>query len=122
MENQSTSSGQPLSGLKALLPAIFSAISVAMTVWIGYQNTQLKPKVDEISAQVQSVSAYAEQASGGVANLQQMDEARKRELFTRLTANRNNEAEVRQVFQEVFPEDEFWAGDELDQDGGGANP
>ncbi len=122
MENRSTPSVQRPSGLRALLPTIFSAISVAMTGWIAYQNTQLKPRIDEISDQVQRVRSHAEQTSGGVTRLQQMDEARRRELFRRLTENKNNQEEVRRAFREVFPEDKFWADQAPGQPGSGAQP
>ncbi|PSR19149.1 hypothetical protein C8255_03575 [filamentous cyanobacterium CCP3] len=115
MENQSPPSFQKQPGLKSILPTIFSAISVAMTLWIAYQNTQVQPKIDEISDQVQQIRGQVEQTGGGVATLQQMDEARKMELFRQLTENRNNQEDVLRAFQEVFPEDEFWFNEELGQ-------
>lgn len=121
MESQSTSAVRP-GALRTLLPTIFSAVSVAMTGWIAYQNTQLKPKIDEIGSHVQQVRGHAEQTSGGVARLQQMDEARKRELFRRLTENRENREEVRKVFREVFPEDKFWADEAAQRPAGGTTP
>ncbi|MEP1079439.1 hypothetical protein NDI52_28930 [Leptolyngbya sp. PL-A3] len=108
MENQSTSSTQRPLTLKTLLPTIFSAFSVVTASWVAYQNTQLTPKVDEIQSQVQQLRSQVEQANSGVSSLQQLDDARKRELFRRLTENKNNQEEVRNVFRTVFPEDEFW--------------
>lgn len=99
--------------IKTLLPTIFSAISVLTTAWISYQNSQLTPKVNEISDRVTQLQTQAEQTSGGVAGLQQVDEARKLELFRRLSATKADPQEVQQAFREVFPEDQFWANESL---------
>ncbi|HEY9735350.1 MAG TPA: hypothetical protein V6D06_03675, partial [Trichocoleus sp.] len=109
MESRDTATRQQAFSVKTLLPAIFSAISVLTTGWIAYQNSQLTPKVNEISDRINQLQTQANETSGGVAGLQQVDEARKRQVFERLTANGRNPEEVQRAFQEVFPEDEFWA-------------
>ena len=53
--------------------------------------------------------------------LAQMDEARKRELFRRLTENKGNQQEVRRTFREVFPEDKLWADEAPSQSRGETN-
>lgn len=122
MGDHSLPSVQRSSSLKTLLPTIFSALAVVMTGWIAYQNMQLKPKVDDISSHLQQVRSHVEQTSGGVTRLQQMDEARKRELFRRLTENKNNQEEVLKSFREVFPEDKFWVDEASNRSEGGATP
>lgn len=113
MESRDTATRQQTFSVKTLLPAIFSAISVLTTGWIAYQNSQLTPKVNEISDRINQLQTQANETSGGVAGLQQVDEARKRQVFERLTANGRNPEEVQRAFQEVFPEDEFWADETL---------
>lgn len=92
----------------ALLATVFSLLSFLFTTYITYQNSQLKPKVEEIRTEVSQIKTQLEAANTGVTRLQALDDARKAELYRRLTDGNTNRQQILNSLRATFPEDRFW--------------
>jgi outer membrane murein-binding lipoprotein Lpp len=100
----------------ALLSALLAAASTALAGYGSYKTSQLTPKVDQLTAELQQTKAQVERLNNTA-----VDEARKRELFRRLI-EKGDRAEAIRVFREVFPEDKIWTDEAAPQAGMSESP